>query len=67
MNNIPTMLTVREAAKKTGISERYLRQLCREDKIVYVQCGVKSLINLEKLIEFLNQGEQQQDGISNFG
>lgn len=60
MDNIacPTMLGLTEASKRTGLSYDYLRKLCLQNKIVYVRAGVRYLINLEKLVEFLNQGEQ---------
>ena len=53
---IPTMLTVDEASERTRLSSWYLRKLCKEGKIVHVMNGVKPLINLEKLVEFLNTG-----------
>lgn len=52
----PTMLTLKQAATQTGLSESYLRRLCLEKKIVHVKAGVKYLINLERLIEYLNGG-----------
>ena len=65
MNNIeqalPKMRTIRETAEITkplGVSEFMLRRLVREKKIVYVLVGNRVLINLDKLIEFLNRGEQ---------
>ena len=53
---IPTMLSLREAAKRTGLSYDYLRKACNRNEIVHVRCGNKILINLEKLIEHLNVG-----------
>ena len=53
---IPTMLSLREAAKRTGLSYDYLRKACNRQEIVHVRCGNKILINLEKLIEYLNDG-----------
>ncbi len=53
---IPTMLSLREAAKRTGLSYDYLRKACNRYEIVHVRCGNKILINLEKLIEHLNEG-----------
>ena len=54
--SIPTMLTIKEASQKTGLSEHYLRELCKKHLIVFVKTGVKYLINFEKLIEYLNVG-----------
>lgn len=56
MNEI-IMLSVRETAKKTGISERVLRQLVKENKISYLRVGKKFLINYEMLRNSLNNGE----------
>ena len=53
-NNIPTMLTIKETAIRTGLAQHYLRSLCTNNNIVYVKCGTKYLINIEKLIDFLN-------------
>lgn len=53
---IPTMITLREAAEKTGLSYDCLRKLCLQDKIVYIMAGRKFLVNQEKLVEFLNGG-----------
>lgn len=58
---IPTMKTLKEAAQITGLSYDYLRKLCLQGKIVYVRAGNKFLLNMEKLVEFLNQGEKKED------
>lgn len=57
-NNIPTMLTLNEAAKATGLSYGHLRALCLKKEIVFIRSGNKYLINLEKLIQYLNEGER---------
>ena len=33
---IPTMVTIKEAAKKTGLSYYYIRKLCLEKKVVHI-------------------------------
>lgn len=58
MTNVPTMLTIKETALRSGLAQHYLRRLCIENKIVFVKCGAKYLINYEMLIEFLNRGNQ---------
>lgn len=55
---IPTMVTIKEAAEKTGLSYYFIRKLCLEKKVVHIMAGRKVLINHEKLINFLN-GEQE--------
>lgn len=54
---IPTMLPIVQLSQRTGLSYDYIRKLCIQHKIVFVRAGNKYLINLEKFIEFLNNGE----------
>ena len=61
MATIPEMLTLRQAAAKTGLSYDYLRKLCLQKKIIFVKAGNKYLINMEKLADFLN-GEDMTAG-----
>lgn len=53
----PTMLSIKETSKRTGLSYDYLRKLCLQNKIVFIKAGAKYLINQEKLADFLN-GEE---------
>lgn len=53
-NNIPTMLTIAETAKRTGLSYNSIRQLCLSDEIVYIKVGAKYLINFDKFVDYLN-------------
>lgn len=55
----PTMIGIAEASKRTNISYDYLRKLCLQNKIVHIRAGVRYLINFEKLVEYLNQGDQE--------
>jgi len=57
MNNTPTMLTIKETAQRLGLAKHYVRQLCLQGKIIYCKAGNKYLINIDKLIEYLNIGE----------
>lgn len=57
MTGIPRMLTLRQCAEETGISYEALRKLCLQGKIVYRKVGVKYLINMERLADYLN-GEE---------
>lgn len=54
---IPEMVSINEASARTGLSYEFLRSLCLTDKIVYFRSGRKYLINLQKLVSFLN-GEE---------
>lgn len=42
---------------KTGLSYECLRQLCINGEIVHMRSGVKYLINLKKLEEYLDVGK----------
>lgn len=54
---VPTMLTIKETAKRSGLAEHHVRQLCKQDKIRYVRAGSKYLVNIEMFVAFLNDGE----------
>lgn len=56
---IPKMLTIEQAAKLTGITKYRLRELCKQRKIVCILCGNKYLINLDRLIDYLNRGDNE--------
>lgn len=51
---LPRMRTIRETARLTGFPEHAVRQLVKENKIVYVKAGNKALVNLDRFIDFLN-------------
>ena len=46
----PTMISIMDAKKRTGLSYEFIRQLIRENKIIYVKAGSKFLVNWEKLV-----------------
>lgn len=66
---IPTMLTVRQAAERYGLSPAFVRRLCREGIVRYVAVGrTRWLVNERSLIRFLEQGElipAAEQGIAN--
>lgn len=51
---IPTMYGLRQASQATGLSYDFLRKLCLQGKITHVKTGCKILVNMEKLINYLN-------------
>lgn len=57
---VPTMVSINQARNETGLSYEFLRSLIREGKITYIRTGKKFLINLEKLVEYLEKGEQDE-------
>lgn len=54
---IPTMGTIEKASSVTGITKYRLRELCKSKKIVCIKCGNKYLINIDRLIDYLNRGD----------
>lgn len=53
---VPKMLSVRNTAKTGILPENALRAMLREGKLPGCYCGVKYMVNLDKLIEMLNGG-----------
>lgn len=51
---IPKMATINEAAALTGLAKHFIRQLALQNKVRSVRAGKKILVNLEKLVDFLN-------------
>ena len=62
--NIPRMTTINEAAEITGLAKHFIRQLALQDKIRHVRAGKKFLINIEKLIEYLNNGDNEPTSLA---
>lgn len=68
MSKIPRMLTVKQTAEETGLPERFVRRLCASGEIVTVKSGCKYLINLDRLIDFLNgQGKGEDTEPKQYG
>lgn len=52
---MPRMMTLREAAAETGLTYSCLRRWIKSGEFTYyVMAGSKYLINMERLVEFLN-------------
>ncbi len=56
---IPKMLTIEKASEASGLTKYRLRELCKQKKIVCILCGNKYLINLDRLIDYLNRGDNE--------
>lgn len=59
---IPTMLTIKETAKRTGLAEYYIRQLVLKNEISSFRAGNKYLVYYENLLAYLN--EKQRESLS---
>lgn len=53
---LPKMRTITEASRETGISQHALRVWVKNKQIPAVYAGNKALINLDRLLDFLNGG-----------
>lgn len=53
-NRMPRMCTLKECAEETGLNYEFLRKLCLQKKIVHIKSGSKYLVNMNKLIDYLN-------------
>ena len=52
--------TVKQADENTAITRYFVRQLCKENKIVHIKAGQKYLINYDKFIDYLNHGGEDE-------
>lgn len=61
MSNIvsiaPKMMTVKQVSEQTGISEFHIRRLIKANRIKYIRAGAKYLVNFDKFVEYLNNGD----------
>ena len=62
---VPHMVSLKEAARLTGLSELFLRRGFRAGELVGVRCGTSSggkiLLNFDKLIDYLNSHTEQPE------
>lgn len=63
----PTMATVKDAAARFGISEYFLRNLCRAGKVRFVCVGNRWLINMDSLAAYFNEGDDPAELESRHG
>lgn len=61
MDNIisiaPRMMTFKKLSEQTGISEFHIRRLIKSNRIKYIRTGTKYLVNFDKFVEYLNNGD----------
>lgn len=62
---IPEMKNISEASKIVGLTKYHVRKLVLQDKIKYVRSGVKYLVNVDSLIDYLNNGDNATVSDSN--
>ena len=54
---VPTMVSIREASQRTGLTYILIKDLCDSGRIVYIRSGKKYLVNFDSLLRLLQQGE----------
>ena len=54
--------TIKEASRKTGYNEEYLRRLIRQGKIEAVKVGPAYLIRVESLEQYIAEIQEIDDG-----
>lgn len=62
---IPEMKTISEASKIVGLAKYHIRKLVLQGKVKYVRSGVKYLLNMDSLINYLNNGDNATVSDSN--
>lgn len=62
---VPHMVSLKEAARLTGLSELFLRRGFRSGELVGVRCGTPSggkiLLNFDRLIDYLDTHTEQPE------
>lgn len=61
MDNIPVILSIRQCAKRLGVSYSFIEQLVLENKILYFKSGKKRLINYQSLVDYLNGDNEHRE------
>lgn len=54
---IRMMKTIKQASEETGLSQYAIRQLIKSDKIKYIRCGVKYMVNMSSLLAYCEGGK----------
>lgn len=62
---IPEMKTISEASEIAGLAKYHIRKLVLQGKIKFVRSGVKYLLNMDSLINYLNNGDDATVSDSN--
>lgn len=50
------MKTIKKASEETGLSQYAIRKLIKTNKIKYIRCGVKYMVNMSSLREYCEGG-----------
>lgn len=53
---LPQIVSIKQASRRMGLPEYYIRRLCREVPGIAFQSGIKWYINLGKMADYFNGG-----------
>lgn len=56
----PTMSSITNAAKASGLAVYRIRRLCQSGRIKSIRCGRRTLVNMDSLAAYLNDGDAVQ-------
>ncbi len=59
--DVPVMLTIPQTAKRLGLPVHFVRACVLDGRAVSVRAGSKYLINLNRFIDYLNEGDVKQN------
>ncbi len=59
----PKMLNINDTCELSGLTEYAIRMLLKENKIVYIKIGAKYLINYDRFVEYLNNGDCMKEEV----
>lgn len=59
--DVPIMLTIPQTAKRLGLHVHFVRACVLDGRAVSVRAGSKYLVNLNRFIDYLNEGDVQQN------
>lgn len=60
MLEMPTMLTIKETAEKSGYSYNTIRAMCLKDEIVHIRRGRITYVNWDMFVRYLS-GEKSPE------
>lgn len=46
--------SIKDTCKETGLSQYYIRELCKKNSVPYIRCGLKIMISIDDLNMYLD-------------
>ena len=60
-------LSIKDASTATGLSQRWLREGCKDGTVPHVKVGVKYMINARQLLRQLGAEDETEGGATDAG